>query len=184
MKFSISNYKFSNSDGYTIIELLVVIALTVIVLITATSLFFTTFIGGGKTASGEYTKQAGQNTLNQMTYLIRNSRKLIPNSANQICAGSMNSLGVMGLDGGTTILSTSNGQIASNSGIYLTPNDLRLSSPLTFSCSPITYGTANWDGSPPRITINFSLQKGVSGSDLARDIVIIPFQSVVTLRNF
>jgi type II secretory pathway pseudopilin PulG len=171
-------------SGYSLIELVIVIALTVILLITAVSLFFTTFIGGGKTASGEYTKQAGQNTLNQMTYLIRNSRKLVPNAANQICAASMNSLGVLGLDGGTTILSTSNGQIASNSGMYLTPSDLKLSSPLTFSCSPTTYGTASWDGSPPRISINFSLQKGNVGSDLSRDIVTIPFQSVVTLRNF
>ncbi|MEP7167384.1 MAG: type II secretion system protein [Candidatus Woesebacteria bacterium] len=173
-------------NGYTLLELLIVIGLTVILLITATSLFFTTFIGGGKTASAEYTKQAGQNALNQMTYLIRNARKLTTNVAGQTCAGSMDSIGLINQDGGTTVLQLdSSGKIASNSGIFLTPTDLSVvNGAFDFTCSPTNYGTDQWDGSPPRITISFSLQKGVNGVDKARDIVTIPFQSTITMRNY
>jgi prepilin-type N-terminal cleavage/methylation domain-containing protein len=183
----------SHLSGFTLLELLIVITLVVIVLITATSLFFTTLLGGGKSASAEYAKQSGQNALNQMTYLIRNAKKLSTNAAGDTCEAAMDSIGLVNQDGGTSILSLYQNKIASSSGTtvttantaFLTPTDLVIvNGAFDFTCTPTTYGTANWDGSPPRITISFSIQKGTTGVDQARDIVTIPFQSTITMRNY
>lgn len=174
-------------QGYSLIELLVVIGITVILMVTAVALFFTTLQGGGRTAGAEYAKQIGQNTVNQLTYLIRNARRIVPNREGITCANGMVSLGVEGLDGGITYLysdQTNAGRIASNSGTFLTPSDIYVTSALAIDCTPANYAQAGWDGSPPRITIRFTLQKGQTGVDKQRDIIAIPFESTVTLRNY
>lgn len=169
-------------NGYTLVELVVVIAIVVVLLITATSLFYTTLIGGSKTNSAEAVKQAGQYALNQMSYLVYNSRKLVTNNQSQTCASSMVSLGIENQDLATTILSsqTASGmtRLASNSGVFLTPGNMTVSSGPTFDC------TIPSNGSAPTVTISFTLQKGVIGVDKARDIVSIPFTTKVTLRNY
>ncbi len=177
--------------GYTLIELLVVIALTVLLLIGGTSIFFTTLVGGGKTAAAEYVKQSGQHAMNQITFLIRNSRKLTLNSdlSPVVCQTAMSSVGLLNYDTGTTYIKKEmdgNGKerIASNSGSYLTPDDLTISSGPTFDCSPSSYGTSSWNGAAPTVTVRFTLRKGTPSVDKARDIVEIPFESSITLRNF
>ncbi len=169
-------------NGYTLIELIVVIGIVVILLITATGLFYTTLIGGGKTNSAEAVKQAGQYALNQMSYFVYNSRKLIPNDEDLTCAAGMVSLGIQNQDLGTTIFSAEtvlgNVRIASNSGSYLTPGNMTVSAGPLFNC------TQTNTTSPPIIEISFTLQKGVAGVDKARDIVSIPFITNVTLRNY
>lgn len=184
-KFKINNLK---EKGYTLIELVVVIGLSAILLISAVSLFFTTFIGGGKTASLEYTKQAGGQALAQMTFLIRNSRKIIQNSSGTTCGSPMSTLKVENLDGGTTefavVTNGTTSQIASQSGglnSFLTPSEVSVSN-FTFTCSPVSYASNTWDGSPPIVGISFTLQKGAGG--LARDLVSIPFSTSITLRNY
>lgn len=168
--------------GYTLVELVVVIGIVVVLLITATSLFYTTLIGGNKTNSAEAVKQAGQYALNQMSYLVYNARKITTNNQAQTCASSMVSLGVQNQDLATTVLAsqTVSGKIriASNSGVYLTPGNMTISSGPTFDC------TSPGNGSPSTVTISFTLQKGVVGTDKARDIVSIPFTTKVTLRNY
>lgn len=179
--------KYRSNAGYTLIELLTVVALSSLLLITVTSLFFTTLLGGGKTATSEYTKQAGNYALGQMTYMIRNSRKLVANSdpTPVICQAGMQSLGVQSQDNNTTIFSLDSNRIASNSGKYLLPADIQVvTGSLRFDCNPTSYGTSSWDGSLPSVTISFSLRKGTVGVDSERDIVELPFQSSVTLRNY
>lgn len=174
-------------NGFTLMELLIVVALAIMLMITAVSLFFTTIVGTGKTASAEYVKQSGDQALTQMTYLIRNARKLVPNGSGQTCESNMRSLGVLGYDNGVTqlMMQVDNGvsRIASGSGQFLTPPDIVLEEPLTFDCSPTDYDTPTWDGSPPIIVVRFTLRKGDPAGSLARDIVTIPFESTVTLRN-
>lgn len=169
-------------QGYTLVELVVVIGIVVVILISATALFYTTLIGGNKTSSVEAVKQAGQYTLNQMSYLIYNSRKLIPNNETLTCQAGMVSLGIQNQDLNSTIFFAQtvagNNRIASNSGSYLTPGNMTVSVGPTFNC---TQGTA---GSPPIIEVSFTLQKGVVGIDKPRDIVSIPFITNVTLRNY
>jgi prepilin-type N-terminal cleavage/methylation domain-containing protein len=177
----------SHQAGYTLIELIIVIALTVILTLTAVSMFLTTLLGGGKTAAAERTKQAGQYAINQMSYLIRNSRKVSVNTDGITCGTGMTSLVIQGQDQQTTTLLSQavNGftRIASKSGSlttnsYLTPDDMNVKDALTFNCS------TNNDGSPEVIHITFSLQKGNSTTDKARDIVVIPFETTVSLRSY
>ncbi len=176
-------YKNKRSQlGYTLIELIVVVSITIMVLVGALALFFSTLSSGGKTASAEYTKQAGQFAMTQITFAIRNARKIVPNTAGQICAPSMTSITIEDQNGILTEISAANGRLALGGTNYLTPADLLLTGP-TFSCQPASYGTGTWNGSPPSISITFSLQKG-QASALPRDIVTIPFQSSVTMRNF
>lgn len=185
------------SAGYTLIELLIVVTLSSLLLITAVALFFTTLVGGGRTAGTEYTKQAGQYAITQMTYLLRNARRLdLASSTPTVCQQNMSAIAVRGQDGNVTILRAgltggTNGdtnRIASASAVlrYMTPPDLSFAqgTSLRFDCAPASYGTSTWDGSPPIITISFTLQKGVSGVDQARDIVQVPFRTSVTLRNY
>jgi prepilin-type N-terminal cleavage/methylation domain-containing protein len=169
-------------NGYTMIELIVVVGIVVILLITATNLFYTTLIGGNKTSSAEAVKQAGQHALGQLSYLVYNSRKLIPNNEDLTCDANMVSLGVQNQDLGTTIFAAQtvagNVRLASNSGSYLTPENMTVSSGPVFTCS------VPGNGSPPTINITFTLQKGVVGIDSPRDIVSVPFNTSVTLRNY
>lgn len=167
-------------NGYTLIELVVVIALTAILLFTATSLFYTTILAGGKTVSAEAVKQAGQVAIEQMSFLIRNARKLSPDTATG-CVSSAQTLTIQNQDGSTTLFSGvsvlgGNVRLASNSA-YLTPSTMTVKSGPTFTCAQQN------DGGPPTITIDFTLQKGIVGVDKSRDIVSIPFQTRVTLRN-
>lgn len=169
-------------QGYTLVELVVVIGIVIVLLITSTSLFYTTLIGGSKTSSVEAVKQAGQYALNQMSYLVYSSRKLIPNNESITCGLGMVSLGVQNQDLKNTILSSTSVsgfvRIASNSGQYLTPGNMTVSAGPVFNCTQTSVDT------PPTVQISFTLQKGVVGVDKARDIVSIPFQTQVTLRNF
>ncbi len=176
----------SSNQGYTLIELVVVIGLTSVLLITAVSIFFTTLQGGGKTASSEYVKQSGQHAINQITFLIRNAKKLSPNAAGDLCVSSMNTLDLLNQDGTGTRLGITDGKFSTSTTKFLTPDDIvvEASGAPLFSCSPSVYGTAAWDGSPPTITVSFQMRKGTSGVDKERDIVVIPFQSTITMRNF
>jgi len=172
-----------HANGYTLVELIIVIALTIVILVTATSLFFTTILGGGKTATAERVKQAGEHAMSQMLFLIRNARRVSTNNEGAICAAGMTSLALQGQDDAVALFATqqdSNGnkRIASGSGIFLTPSDMDLSAPLAFDCSD------QGDGTPATITVSFSLRKGVPGVDKQRDIVDIPFKSKATLRSF
>ncbi len=169
-------------QGYTLVELVVVIGIVIVLLVSAVSLFYTTLIGGGKTNSAEAVKQAGQYALSQMSYLVYNSRKLIPNNQSVVCASGMTSLGIQNQDLATTIFSSQtvlgNVRIASNSGMYLTPGNMTVVSGPTFNCMQPT------NGSPPVIQISFTLQKGIVGVDKPRDIISIPFTTQISLRSY
>jgi type II secretory pathway pseudopilin PulG len=169
-------------NGYTLVELVIVIAITIVLLVSATSLFFTTFVGGGKTASAEAVKQAGEYALSQMSYLIYNAHKLTPNLDSITCAENMSSIGIQNQDLQTTVLQKvttgSISRIASNSGIYLTPANMNVTAGPNFSCTRAS------DGSSAVISVTFTLQKGVVGTDNTRDIISIPFQTQMTMRNY
>ncbi|HSW90064.1 MAG TPA: type II secretion system protein [Patescibacteria group bacterium] len=183
-----NNTNLDRQAGYTLIELVVVIGLTVLLLITVVSLFFTSLTAGGKTSSAVYTKQVGDYTMSRIQFALRNAHKIVPNSNGDICTSGMASIAVENTDLGVTefLGETAAGvnHIASNSGLFLTPDDVSVVAGPQFDCSPSTYGTSRYDGSAPTVTVSFTLRKGNMGVDKTRDIVEIPFQSQITLRNF
>ena len=183
--------KISSSSfqtGFTLIEVLVVVSLTVMLMLTASTLFMTFLIGNTKTSSNILIKNEGNYANTQMEFLIRNAVDILPNSDNQTCATGMNELVIKSIDGGITTLTsledpTDNNlpKIASISGSsnqFLTSGSLTLLSGPTFNCTQPAYATS------PYITTAFTLQKGTPGVDQPRDIVQQNFGSSVSIRNF
>lgn len=180
--------KFSPQAGFTFIELLVVIGLTVVIMLSVTTLFMIFLVSSGKTSTAQIIKTEGNSAIQQMTFLLRNAVRLIPNGVGEICDGSMDRIAFQSLDGNPTVLfietdsSDNHAKIASNSGKYLTSSNVDLvpnadSQPL-FACQ------SSPDGRRKYVTVTFTLRKGTPGVDEARDIVEQRFQSGVLLRNF
>jgi prepilin-type N-terminal cleavage/methylation domain-containing protein len=168
--------------GFTLIELMVVISLMVMILLTVTSLFFTSLIASTKTSTLSQLKEEGDFAQGQMEFLLRNAIKLLPNSSGQTCTTGMEEIKFQALNGGITTLlkeeaADGKDRIASNSGVYLTSANSDLISGPQFDC------TRAADGSSTFVTITFTLRKGTPGVDQVRDIVTQDFQSGVALRS-
>lgn len=182
----------TREKGFTIIEMLVVISLTVLLMLTATSLFLSTLVGNSKSVAGQLVKNEGDYAVGQMELLLRNAIQLVPNSNGQICETDMNSIAFKSLDGGTTEFfqeldpSDNAIKIASNAGrvadsgssaSYLTSDAITIISPLVFNCRQSDSQDSTY------VTIQFQLQKGDPGVDESRDIVRQLFQGSVNLRS-
>ena len=175
-------------DGFTLIELLIVVTLTVMLMLSASALFMTFLISGGKANTIQLVKNEGDHALNQMEFLLRNAIELQPNPASvpnpgQTCLTTMNAISFKSLDGGVTTLyaqtDTDNKlKIASNSGIFLTSGNVTLTGQPTFSCATSS------DDRIKYVTITFTLRKGTPGVDQARDIVEQTFRTGVSIRSY
>lgn len=175
---------YSTQAGFTFIELLIVVTLSVMLLLTASSLFLTLLIGSGKANSGTLIKQQGNVAMQQIDFLLRNAVDLKPNSTGQICEPTMTEVVIQSLDGGSTTLTArldagdSKYKIASNSS-YLTSGSVEIvGDALNITC---VQGT---DLLNRYLTISFTLRKGVPGVDQARDIVEETFTISSNLRSF
>jgi len=175
-------------SGFTLIEVLVVVSLTVMLLLTASTLFMTFLISNTKTSSNILIKNEGNYANAQIEFLIRNAVDILPNSDDQICAAGMDELVLKSIDGGITTITavddisdSSASKIASSSGTvdrFLTSSSITLLSGPTFNC------TQTADQASPYITTTFTLQKGTPGVDLDRDVSQQSFGSSVSIRNF
>lgn len=173
--------------GFTIVESLVVISLTVLLMLTATSLFMAMLIGNTKSTVTQKVKGEGEYAISQIEFLLRNAVSLEPNLAGETCAQGtvMESISFKSLDNGITTLqkevdsSDGKAKIASNSGVYLTSGNTTLLNPgLTFVCRQSPDGTKTY------VTASFTLQKGTPGVDRPRDIVEQTFTTGVSLRTY
>ena len=167
-------------SGFTLIEMMIVISLMVMLLLTSTSLFFTSLIGSSKTNASAQVKQEGDFALGQMEFLLRNAIQVQGN-----CTLGMTEITFKSLDSGVTTLlaetdpSDGRDKIASQAATnqYLTSGGLELINGPVFNC------VNNGDGSPPYVEMTFSLRKGTPGVDQARDIVEETFSTGTSVRG-
>jgi prepilin-type N-terminal cleavage/methylation domain-containing protein len=176
-----------NQAGFTLIELLVVAALTVLIMLTVTSLFMTFLITSQKASIEQKVKSEGETALSKIEFILRNSRKLVPNldggtTCNNDPDAPMSSLAVEGLDGYITTLQTypdEEPKIASHSGAindyyYLTSDETTLTN-LEFTCL-----TGAEDSHYVGVSFDLTIGTGISAD---RETAQETFQTGVTLRN-
>jgi type II secretory pathway pseudopilin PulG len=174
-------------NGFTLIELLVVASLTVLIMLTVSSLLMAFLITSQKATIEQRVQSEGDSALAKIEFILRNSRKLVPNldgatTCNNDPDVPMESLAVEGLDGFVTTLQTyplEEPKIASHSGAindyyYLTSDETTLSN-LEFTCLTGAEGSYY-------VSVSFDLQVGI-GTTSDRETALENFQTGVTLRN-
>lgn len=170
-------------QGFSLVELLIVVTLTVMIIAAASTVLVTALLGGGKVNTTKTIKQNGDYAMGQMTGLLRNAYKLLPNDSGQTCQNGMSSIRFQSFDEGITtfertVVSSTDARVASNSGVYLTSDAVYLNNDLTFNCS------RSEDGSIVTVSISFSLTKGDAVEDRITDYGQQDFAGKVTIRSF
>lgn len=172
------------NPGFSLVELLVVVTLTVMIISAASSVLVSALLNGGKVNTTKTIKQNGDYALGQMTTLLRNAYKLLPNDAGDTCEAGMSQIRFQSFDEGITtfgrtVISSTDARIASGSGnVYLTSDAVYLTNTLTFDCSKSA------DGSITNVGISFTLTKGNSTADRITDYGTQSFDGNVTIRSF
>lgn len=150
--------------GFTLIEILMVVFLLGIVVVIGSNLFFSILKGASKAEITKEVKQNGDYAMNVMERMIRNAQ-----SAN--CDGGVTIINPV--DRRTTIFFCDGTRIASNSGVYLTSDNVSASN-CSFSCQ---------GKEPEVVTISFDLsQKGTTARP--EEKAQIHFQTTVGLRTY
>ncbi|MEO8581866.1 MAG: prepilin-type N-terminal cleavage/methylation domain-containing protein [Patescibacteria group bacterium] len=172
-----------SQSGFSLVEMLIVVTLTVMIIVTASSVLLTTLLSGGQVNTTKTIKQNGDYAMGQMTTLLRNAVKLLPNDVGQTCVNGMTQLRFRSLDEGITtfertIVSPTDARIASNSAIYLTSDAVYVTNGLQFDCQQTA------DGVVTNVTISFTLSKGNQSSSRVTDVGTQDFTSTVIVRGF
>lgn len=177
------HFKLKKS-GFTLIELLIVVTLSVMLMLSASSLFMTFLLGNTKVARMQLIKHEGEYAMSQIEFLLRNAVQLVRNDDDQICENNMTSISFISLDSGETTLnstvdpSDSKTKIASNSTKFLTSGDVDIINGPYFDC------VESEDKLTQYVGIRFTLRKGTPTLDVERDILTQEFISGVGLRSF
>jgi len=160
---------FPFERGYSLIEMLVVIVLLIMLAIVGTSLFVNTLTGSNKTTIALQLKQQGEYAMSQMLSMIRGSVRI------ESCGGS--SIVIRNPDESTTQFFLENTKIASNSGSYLTGNELRVTAGPVFTCTEENgvYTFAN---------ITFTLKHGDPQVDKPIEVVEQAFVGGAAVRKY
>lgn len=178
------NSKRLRQGGFTLIELLIVVTLSVMLMLSASSLFMTFLLGNTKVTRMQLIKHEGEYAMSQIEFLLRNAVQLIGNDEDQICENDMESIAFVSWDSGQTILnktidpSDDKPKIASNSSKFLTSGDVDIINGPYFDC------TESEDKLTQYVGIRFTLRKGTPTLDVERDILEQEFISGVGLRSF
>ncbi|MBD3250189.1 MAG: hypothetical protein GF381_01280 [Candidatus Pacebacteria bacterium] len=180
-----------NKKGFTLIEILVVSGLSIVLILTATSLFATFMASSSQTRIQQQLKQEGSQALSQMEYLLRNAKTISTNMAGQVCQENMSSLGFESFAGGKGILYQDGARIASDSAVlgqegsttktyFLTSQQVVIpeDSSLEFDC----YSSPGTESQSYFINISFSLANDTETSLLNRSMTQ-DYSRGVQLRN-
>lgn len=158
--------------GTSLIELVVVIGLIALLSLAMSAIMLSTIISSNRVRRLTELKQAGDIALNQIQTLIRNSRNI------ESCSSSANLLTTTNPDGKTTdIYSESDGvstRIASNSGIYITPDTILVNN-FDIICQPD-------DTTATIFKISFDLTHRVAAGN-NRENSTIHFETTTSTRN-
>ncbi len=171
--------KSGKTQGLTLIELLVAIGILGVVGGITTIILFTTLQGASKSDVMRDVKQNGDYAISVMERMIRNSSTVTP------CLGATaTTLTITNPDGQKTTFTkqavavgplTVN-KIASNSGFFLTNNNVTLVGDLNFKCTKPA-------ASPSFVTIDFSLSQART-TTRAEEKAAINFHTSVSLRTY
>lgn len=131
------------SLGFSLIELLTVVSITAIISLVSVAVLINTQIRGTKTSTIAKVRQEGEYVSEEISYLIRNAKYLLPNQSGQTCAEDMSAIKVLTKDDLVVeIYTDEDGRIASQAGdivantasSYLTSSGVKLISAITFNC--------------------------------------------------
>ncbi len=169
-----------NQQGFTLMELIVVSGLMVIIIVTVSSLFFSSLKGATKTSFVNETKQNGDFALSTMERMIRNAKN-IPNMSINCASLSRSSITIENPDNRTTTFTcptASEGQIASNSG-FLTSSRQAVSvypAGCFFICSKQGI-------SPAIVKIKFNIHNLSAVVARPEENIDIDYETSVVVRN-
>jgi prepilin-type N-terminal cleavage/methylation domain-containing protein len=176
--------------GFTLVEILVVVGILGLIVVVASTIFFTTSKSSSKTKALTTVKQNGDYALSVMERLIRDSEEVITNSDNKVCESGMKKIKLKRIDGTTVEFAcsgegTANGQIASNSA-RLTSDEVKVDS-CSFDCScPTAYPNCTGEGAkfyPKTVTIKFTLSQ-FGATVRPEEQATLNFQTTITTRNY
>lgn len=158
--------------GTSIIELVVVVGLISLLALAMSAIMLTTIISSNRVRRLTQIKQSGDLAVNQIQTLIRNSSQI------EACDTSTDILTTLNPDGETTdIMVEDDGtstRIASNSGIYMTPNTLEVAG-FSITCEPN-------EANPVLFKISFDMAHTVSSGN-ERENPNLHFETTVGIRN-
>ena len=159
--------------GFTLIELIVVIGLLGLLAVAISGIMLTSLVSSSNVRSATRVKQAGNYVLGQAQNLLRNAKAVVACNS----GATPPFITFINPDGGQTTLTSefdgTNTRIASNSGMYLTPANLAISS-YSLSCAPS-------DTNPALVNFSFDLKDTTSSR--AALSPLLHFETSVSLRN-
>jgi type II secretory pathway pseudopilin PulG len=158
--------------GTSLIELVVVIGLISLLALAMSAIMLTTIVSSNRVRRLTQIKQAGDIALTQIQTLLRNSRSI------ETCDSTLNQITTVNPDGNTTEIflqtDASSDRIASNSGIYITPDHLTVNN-FDITCEPDELN-------PVLFTISFDLtHTNTSGND--QENSTLHFETSTGIRN-
>jgi prepilin-type N-terminal cleavage/methylation domain-containing protein len=188
--------QMQNQTGFTLIELLVVAALSVIIIVGASSLFYTALISNSRKDTLTAVKQEGDFAVGQMEFLLRNAVSLEHNPTAPtlpICDKGMNTITFRERDEGITTLGLvkvdNNYQIASSSGTttlktsFLTSTAVSPLDPNSQNPTPL-FDCEQTNNAGAYILIHFTLYKQSEGLGSTSTTDSQAFSTSVNLRSF
>lgn len=160
-------------SGFSIIELIVVVGLISLLGIAISAIMLASITSSNRVRTVTKIKQAGDHTITQLQTLVRNARAILS------CT-TPTQLTLQNPDGGQTLLiieldSNGNKRVASGSGNFLTPEDLRVSTNNFITCSPS-------DLVVQAVTFSFDLENRVA-STKSTEHPVLHFETTTELRN-
>lgn len=159
--------------AYSLIELTIVVGLVALLSVGIASIVLSSIVQSSRIRNQIKSRQAGEYTIGQMQQMVRNAREIAD------CDSAGNTITIINIDGdSTTFLSEITGtatRIASNSGYFLTPEDVTAGTSFNIACSPD-------DINPSLVKISFDLKRNL---DTPRESENPPvhFETSVSLRN-
>lgn len=154
--------------GFSLIELTVVIGLLSLLILAISSSMLMTIISSNRIRNVAKVKQAGNYALGQMQGMIRSAKTITS------CDSINNNITILNFDGGTTNFLVEGNRIASNSGIYITP-DTMTTNAYVLTCAPS-------DTDPTLVNVSFNLMDA-SVTKKAHENPTLHFETSISLRN-
>lgn len=159
-------------QGYSLIELTIVVGLVALLGVGISSVVLMSLVTTKRTRNLTHVREVGDYATTQIKQLVRNSKRI------EACDSANNTLTLRNQDGDTTLISTEivgdYERIASGSGNYITPSDIKVES-FSITCLPD-------DTNPELVKVRFDSQ--IASETLKpRENPLINFETSISIRN-